>query len=200
MGASASSARVTGSSTPTAGSGSSPDWSTPAPSSLNPVDEASHTEIDASDLLVVGERPRVALAHDAPVFQHVDLLGDGERAAGILLHQQHGGAGPLDGPDRLEDFHLEALCDADGGLVQEQQQWRAHEGAPDRQHLLLASREGIGLLAGARLEDGKQRMHLVEIARHGVPVGAQIAAEQEVLGDAELREQAAPLGTVANAA
>jgi hypothetical protein len=35
------------------------------------------------------------------VFQHIDLLDDRERAAGILLHQQHGGTGLLDRAQQL---------------------------------------------------------------------------------------------------
>jgi len=47
----------------------------------------SHSEINAPDFIIVGQFTRVAVTNDATMFQHVDLLCDCERAAGILLHQ-----------------------------------------------------------------------------------------------------------------
>src|SRR5262249_1145577 len=79
---------------------------------------ASHSQIDAPDLIIGGKLSRGALTNDAAVLQHVDLLGDRERAAGVLLDQQHSGAGTLNCADRIEDFNFEALRDTDRRLVE----------------------------------------------------------------------------------
>jgi hypothetical protein len=47
----------------------------------------SHREINASNFIVVSKRARIALTDHAAVFQYIDMFGDCERAAGILLHQ-----------------------------------------------------------------------------------------------------------------
>ena len=122
----------------------------------------SYAQIDTSDFVVVRKLARVTVTNDAAVLQHVNALGDGERAARVLLHQQYGGPLALDLPNRIEDFDLEALRDSDRRLVKQQQCRGAHERAPDRQHLLAAGK-GTGLLTGARLED-REAVNQVSLA------------------------------------
>jgi hypothetical protein len=61
----------------------------------------SHAQINASDFVIVGKLSRMTVTNDAAVLQHVNAFGDGERTAGVLLHEQHGGALALDHPKVL---------------------------------------------------------------------------------------------------
>jgi hypothetical protein len=99
------------------------------------------------------------------MLENVNAFGDRHRCAGILLDQKNRRTCLLDRTDRVEDLDLEAVSDADRGFVEQEQRGTAHQRACNRQHLLLTARERAGLLLAALLEDWKQRVNLIEIAR-----------------------------------
>src|ERR1043165_356675 len=81
---------------------------------------------------------------------------DGQRALlevagerGLVRREQHGGAAGVDVADDLDDLGRHALIEIAGGLVGDQQQRLARDGARERRSLGLALRElgGIGLRA-----------------------------------------------------
>ncbi len=82
--------------------------------------------------------------------------------------------------------------EAEGGLVEEQDPRSGHERASDRQHLLLAAREGAALLAGPLPETGEEPvdvLHLLEV----LDLGTGEPAHQQVLVDRQAREDPATL-------
>jgi hypothetical protein len=57
----------------------------------------------------------------------------------------------------------------------------AHQRASDRQHLLLASAEGLGQLPTALAQDGKQRPDPLEVRLHRARIGPVVGAQPQVL-------------------
>ncbi len=136
--------------------------------------------------------------HDASRLQHVGAGGEGERAACVLLDEQHGHSLGVDAAEHPENLPGEKRGEAERGLVEEQQARADHEGARDREHLLLASRQRARGLACALAKDGKERERALRRLgdarpRHGM------AAHEQVLVHGELGEDFAPLGHVADA-
>ena len=83
--------------------------------------------------------------------------------------------------------HVAAVGQPQEGLVDHQKSGAGHETARDRDLLLLASGEGVGGLAPAGLEQGKQRPDLGP--RRGAP-GARprrIGAQQDVVGASRIQ-------------
>src|SRR3954468_22600112 len=76
---------------------------------------------------------------------------------------------------------------------------RIDERAGDRHHLLLAAGERARLLPLALAQHREERVDALEVGRDAVAVVAQIRPELELLQHAELGEEAAPLGAVADA-
>src|ERR1700683_3480041 len=81
-----------------------------------------------------------AFENDAAGFQHIAVIGDGERHAGILLHQQDGNAKlpsyARNAPRQILDHDG---CQAERKLIDEQQLGLADDGAADREHLAFAA-------------------------------------------------------------
>ena len=82
-------------------------------------------------------------------LQHVAAARGLEGIAGVLLDQQHAGAGRVDGLDRPEDVLHDDRRQPERGLVQAEQLRLRHHGAAERQHLLLAPAQRAGVLAAA---------------------------------------------------
>src|SRR5262249_35399853 len=84
-------------------------------------------------------------------------------------------------------------------LVEQDELGARHEGAPHREHLLLAAREAARPLAGALGEDGEEAVHALDALREAGPRRRQERAHLEVLGDAQLGEEAPALRHVGDA-
>ena len=100
---------------------------------------------------------RFVLERDLAGLQHVAALRDAERVVRVLLHQQDRGALAVDLGDRLVDPLDEDRRDSHRGLVEQQQLRVGHQGAADREHLLLAAGHRSALLALALLQAREQR-------------------------------------------
>jgi len=85
-------------------------------------------------------------------------------------------------------------------LVEEQQAGAGHQGAGDRQHLLLAARKRSGHLPGALLQARKEREAALHVLRDALDVAPQEGAELQVLGDGQVGKDAAALRRVAEPA
>src|ERR1700722_19630212 len=81
-----------------------------------------------------------AFENDAAGFQHIAVIGDGERHARILFHQQDGDAElpsyARHAPRQILDNHGRK---AERKLVDQKQLGLAHEGAADGEHLALTT-------------------------------------------------------------
>src|SRR5439155_22325481 len=115
------------------------------------------TEVGGPDARVGRQRAGGAADHDAPRLENISARGEGERAVGVLLDEEHGHALGVDALDDAEDLPGETRGEAERRLVEEKQARPDHEGARDREHLLLAARQGARGLARPLAEDGKER-------------------------------------------
>ena len=79
-----------------------------------------------------------------------------EGVAGVLLDEEHGGAGDADLADGVHDEFADEGCEPEGGLVGDEDLGRVHEGGDEAEHLLLAAGEQAGGLLAALAEDGKR--------------------------------------------
>src|SRR2546423_4018150 len=97
---------------------------------------------------------------DRSIGHHVAAVRQLEGVEGVLLHQEHGELlARVEGADGVEDLAHDQGCKTERGLVEQEQPRPAHEGAGDRQHLLLAARQRAAALREPLLEageDGKQ--------------------------------------------
>src|SRR5207248_1543676 len=98
---------------------------------------------------------------DAPGLQDVAAMGHGECLGGVLLDQQDGRALSVDVTNDVEDLVDEDRRQSERGLVEEQHLWLGHQPAGDRQHLLLASREGAADLVQALPHPWKERQDVL---------------------------------------
>jgi hypothetical protein len=133
------------------------------------------------------------LVNDFAALHQVDAVGEAERGSQVLLDQQHGNPASRDIRNLVADLRDQLRHDAFGRLVEDDELRLHHEAARDRQHLLLAAREGAGSLPQPFLEARKAREHVFERALLRRPA----QPEQKVLLDREQRKYAAPLRHVA---
>src|SRR5262249_19762229 len=127
-------------------------------------------QIDLAHVLVLRELRRATLQHDAAGLEDGAPPGDAERQPRVLLHEQDRGARLADRLERPVPGLGPAGRQAERRLVEHQQAWPPQHGAPERQHLLLAARERLRLLARALLEDRKHAVDQSEVLVHTVVV------------------------------
>ena len=128
------------------------------------------------------ERGRRELERDVRV-----LLDDEHREPLVVVQL-------LDDPKDLAD---EQRREPERRLVEQQQARPLHESTGKRQHLLLASAQGAGLLRPPFLEPREVRLHPCVVVAQSAP--PRVGAEAEVLPDAQLRKGSAALGHVRDA-
>src|SRR6516162_6337467 len=100
-----------------------------------------------------GSHPQIGAPYEIRVLQHMAVAGqydmpvgknDSARrkfeAGGVLLNEQNRRALPLNFGQTLEYQFSQNRRQAKRRLVQHQQLWKIHHGAPDSEHLLLAAR------------------------------------------------------------
>ena len=88
--------------------------------------------------------------------------------------------------DDVKDVPDDQGGEAQGGFVQQQHLGACHQGAADRQHLLLAARQGVGLLASAVLENREEAVDLPEVFLDQRPLGLPVLALEAVGADQEV--------------
>lgn len=160
----------------------------------------SAAEIGAAHLGVGAEGGGIVLEDDAAGLHDIAAVGHFEGEIGVLFDEQDGDAAlAIDLGDLLEDGFDEQRGDAEGGFVEHEEAGAAHEGAADGEHLLFAAGEGSGDLAVPFLQAREQRKHVVELVSDGVTVALEVRAHEEVFAHAEVGEDHAALGHVAQA-
>src|SRR5262245_55617351 len=152
--------------------------STPAASDAEIVVQLVH----AGGELGVGNH-----VHDAAVLHHVVAIGNGRGEAKVLLDEEHGEPlalePPQGDPDLLDDDRRQPFR----RLVEQQEPRAGAEDPADRQHLLLAARQGCSSGAETLAE---VREELVD-RRKAEPAWADHRRQQQVLLDREAREDPA---------
>ena len=124
----------------------------------------SHTEIRLLNIVIICQAARLPLQNRDTLLQDVPLVGDFQRHAGVLLHQQNGDPllliDPLDQRQCLRD---QLRRQAQGGLIKEDQLRAEHQGPGHRQRLLLSAGEGTRVLIFPLLQNGEQSEHPVNV-------------------------------------
>ena len=133
--------------------------------------------------------------HPAEVEDTAEI-GGLERSAGVLLDEQHGGAGVAHPHDLLEDGAGGLRVEAHRRLVEEHHLRADHQRAGELDLLLLATREGTGEGAPAVCDDGEEGLDEVDAVGHDRLVLDGVGAEHHVLGDGHLLEDAVTLQDV----
>jgi len=154
---------------------------------------STHTE-EATDLcLVLEQRPGRAAVDHPPLVEDDRVAGQRPDDAEILLDQQHRRQlrHPLEHAGDLGD---EVGREPLRGLVDQEHLVVVQQRPGDRDHLLLAAREGAGPLVEVPLQHRKELPDQV-VARRAIPLGYT-----QVLLDRQAREDVAVLGHVAHPA
>src|SRR6476661_1440222 len=111
-------------------------------------------------------QPLARVIHDHPAeFKHIAIMRGLERHLCVLLDQQDRHALLfVDAPDDRENLPHQDRRQAERRLVEQQQRRPVHQGAPDRQHLLLAAGELPGWLVQPFPEPRKISIDPLQIA------------------------------------
>src|SRR5438093_160822 len=154
-----------------------------------PLADAGEPQVELLDVLVLADRPGVAVEDDTPVLHHVAVLSEPERHRGVLLGEQDGDARlTVHAADDLEDLVHQHRRQPHRGLVEQHELGPGHERAADRHHLLLAARDVAGLDLAPLRQPGKVAIHELELLLGRVAVLPRVAAGEEVLLDREVLE------------
>src|SRR3954451_16711924 len=114
-----------------------------------------------------------------------------QRLVSVLLDEQDGGTPRVDVADRGEHLLHEHRRQTERWLVEEEQAGVSHQGAADREHLLLAAGERPAKLALALPQAGKERVDALQIGGEGLAAPAPGGGRDlEVLVDRQAREDA----------
>src|SRR5262249_24306263 len=124
-------------------------WTTSVVTASASSAQRERAEVRALDVRIVHQpRPR-AFAGDAARLANVSAMRQGQRRLDVLLDEENGDAATVDLGEDSEDRVDDARCQAQGGLVEDQQTRRRHQRAPDGHHLLLAAGQRTHELAPA---------------------------------------------------
>src|SRR5664280_2896477 len=171
----------------------------PASGERPPAIAFSEPEVGLPDARVVqklGGGPRL---DDAARFEDVAAVRVLEGDLDVLFHEEHGRAFPIDLGDEVEQAIHDERRKPERQLVDEEETRAAHEPAPDRAHLLLATGETSRELAGPLLEAREEREDAFKVLLDSLGVAAQVDALHEVFLHGQSREQAPALRHVDDA-
>src|SRR5208282_1139096 len=163
---------------------------------------AGKPEIEFFDVLVLAKRRGGAVHHDPTVLENVAVVGVAKRDVGVLLGEEDANALALvELFDDPEDLFDELRGQAHGRLVEEDRRRARHEGASDRDHLLLAAGGVASLGFSPVLEAGEIAIDRFEILRDfGAAVAAREGAGQKILFDGQMLEAMAAFHDLDDAA
>src|SRR5437667_8172 len=145
------------------------------------------TQVGPADLRVVGQLGRGSRERDRAGLEDVAPVRDRQRHRRVLLHEQDRRPLPVDVGDRVEDLLDEDRGEPHARLVQQEEPRVRHQGAADREHLLLAPRQGACDLRDPLLEPREECEDALEVGRDP-RVAPRIGAHHEVLADREAIE------------
>src|SRR5260370_40526812 len=102
--------------------------------------KASPREIAPPDAFIAAQRRRIALPDDAALLDDVMAVGDAGQRREVLVDDQDGEAERLEAREAAPDLGADQRRQALGRFVEDEEARVGHQGAADRQHLLLAAR------------------------------------------------------------
>src|ERR1700729_3640326 len=98
-------------------------------------------QIGSADFRPLQQLRARSLKRNQAVDHDVAAMGELQRVVGVLFDDQDGKAIlPFERPNGVENLAGYQRCEPERWLVEEKQAGSAHQRAPDRQHLLLATR------------------------------------------------------------
>src|SRR5512138_2911677 len=116
----------------------------------------SYAEVSVLDVHSEPEIGRGAAPDDLSFLEDVVSVGDPRQGRHVLVDDQDRLAPRLEPFHAAPDLGTHERRQAFGGLVEDEQAWVRHQGASDREHLLLAAGERAAEDARARRELGEQ--------------------------------------------
>src|SRR2546425_5190179 len=133
--------------------------------------------------------------HDRSLLHNIAAVAHGQGHSRVLLDEEHRDAEALELCDHVADEADERGGESLRGLVHQDQPCPRHHHARDREHLLLASREGLARLLQPLGEAREVVEHLLEpaTAERRRAVGDGREAQLEVLAHRQPREDAPAL-------
>src|SRR3989454_3646388 len=159
----------------------------------------SASEVRPANEVVAEQLRRRPAEDDATGLHHVAAVGHPEGKVRVLLDHEHRGTAPPDVGDDLEGRLHQGRCEAERGLVEQDQPRPRHQRAGDREHLLLAARERARHLPPPISEDRELGGDALEVLVHSAAVAPHIRSYLEILQDREMGKDATSLGTVGDA-
>jgi hypothetical protein len=110
-----------------------------------------------------------------------------------LFDEDHGRSPRREVADEGKELFDDRRCEAERQFVDHEEAGLFDEGHPEREHLLLTTREIPGRFVDAFTQDGEQVEHMVDRAGDvRLVLAVQPRGEAEVLGDGHRRERALP--------
>src|SRR5215831_14346043 len=108
--------------------------------------DIAEAQIKFLDVFVVAQAGGAAIQDDPAVFQDIAILRSGQGHGRVLLDQQYGHLGvAIEARNNVKNFLHQHWSQPQRGFIEEHELWARHQGAADRQHLLLPAREIPGL-------------------------------------------------------
>src|SRR5260370_18829973 len=159
---------------------------------LTPV-SLSRAEVTVLDVLARAELGRAAAPDDLPLLDDVVRVGDARQRDQVLADEEDRLAARRQPLDAAPDLGANERRQALRRLVEDQEPRVRHERAPDREHLLLAAREGAAEAPRAGRELGEELEHPGDGPRVRAAAAVR-GGRHEVLAHREVREHLAALG------
>src|SRR5262245_2653412 len=160
-----------------------------------------HAEVKLLHVLLFAQACASVLENDAAHFEDIPVVGNCEREMRVLFYQQDRGAlFAIDAGDDVEDIARQPGREPEARFVEQHQSRASHQGAADREHLLLAARHASGFLLRARAQVREVAEDRFEVARDAVTIFARVRAHQQVLAHGEQRKHLASLRHMTDAA
>src|SRR5213592_3271107 len=153
---------------------------------LTPV-SLSHAQVTVLDVLASPELGRGAAPDDLALLEDVVRVGDPRQRSYVLVDQQDRMAARLEVPEAAPDLPPDERGEPLRRLVTDEQARVRHEGAADREHLLLAAGERAPEDALPGRELGEEVEDLLDRPRVGVAAAVRRGRDQ-VLTHREVRE------------
>src|SRR5215510_3318716 len=122
----------------------------------------SDPQVFVNDALIGAELGGGGVMAHGALLHDVDASGGVERQRDVLLDQQDGDAVAVERVDDLLDLRDHPRHQPLGRLVEQDDLGLEHHRPGDREHLLLAARQGAAGLVAALLQDRKVGVDLVE--------------------------------------
>src|SRR5258708_28038713 len=118
--------------------------------------KASHPEIAPPDAVIAAQRRRIPLPDDAALLDDVMAVGEAGQRGEVLVDDQDGEAERLEAREAAPDLGAHQRRQTLGRFVEDKKARIGHQGAADRQHLLLAAGEKTARGRFALRESGEE--------------------------------------------